>query len=277
MELIETYNGRDKMAFLSKPAKNSTVTLSAPSDFDYQFQKWEYSLNGGEWQDLAPYPGLSFAIPGNMKVNAVYQKKNDATLLLKSERYKDDGLLFTFSYLLPEGYTAQSAMVVMGDNRMLGYKKSVSYCELGNDYGLDELVGGLGTVVSIAGATTEEKMVNSEDNLLNAVGPGYLRMKMLNGEAVSVPGKYNAARYQKAQLLNQRNGYAYIPAVGIGKGPNGETPNDEYLNGHCFYACGCVTCKDEEGNVLVLATVPIAVTYNDCNRNVSVTKPINQF
>ena len=278
VDFYQTFDGRDNTPIQSREAKGSSVSISAPSDYDdgttaYEFQKWEYSLYNGaswtEWADLAGHPGISFKIPGNMKVNAVYTKTESeprATLLLKTGHYKDDGILFQFSYLLPEGYTALSAMITAGDNKMLGYKKTVTDYEMGSDYGLSFIGENVGTAASIATMSSYEKQIDREDNALVKLGKRYLGTRMLNGEAISVPGKYNAAWYQSAQNLGQRNGYAYIPTSGIGSGPNGEELKPEFLNGHYFYVLGAVLCEDTDHNPFVVMVGPIAVTYSDCER-----------
>ena len=112
--LEETYGDRDsKMIITSKPNQDSEVILNAPLKGTDQFVKWEYrSLNGSTWRDLASSLVVGFIIPGNLRVNAVYESLKEPRLILRAEHYETDNLLFTMQYALPKGWKATNAAII---------------------------------------------------------------------------------------------------------------------------------------------------------------------
>ena len=60
-------------AFPQTATKGTEVSVSAPSTWgSLKFSKWQYSTNGTTWEDLTAYTNVSFVIPYDMKVRALY-------------------------------------------------------------------------------------------------------------------------------------------------------------------------------------------------------------
>lgn len=257
--LQETY-GDLNMVIQSKPKKDSEVILNAPVMDTKQFVKWEYrSLNGSTWHDLVSTPVVGFIIPDSLRVHAVYESLTEPKLTLKAERYSTDGLLFTMQYALPQGWKATNAAVVYGDNHMLRYMKVVRSNT--SWYSITEPFFG----IEIASAGTFDSATyyyDREDNILaknKNKNKAALRNKILNGEAVNIPG-YHEASYKKAQSLGQTSGYAYGGLTGVKNENNGD---------HYFYVLGLVEYTDASGSAHMVAVGPIAVTYNSLSSSVT--------
>ena len=250
--LQETY-GDLKMVIQSKPKKDSEVILNAPVMDTKQFVKWEYrSLNGSTWHDLVSTPVVGFIIPDSLRVHAVYESLTEPKLTLKAERYSTDGLLFTMQYALPQGWKATNAAVVYGDNHMLRYMKVVRSNT--SWYSITEPFFGI-EIVSAGTFDSATYYYDREDNILaknKNKNKAALRNKILNGEAVNIPG-YHEASYKKAQSLGQTSGYAYGGLTGV---------KDENNGNHYFYVLGFVEYTDASGSAHMAAVGPIAVTYN---------------
>lgn len=193
--------------------KNSSIVLTATPTGTDKFVKWEYrALNGSTWYDLSSSPLAGFTIHDSMRVNAVFESLNTPKLALRAERYDTDGLLFNMQYVLPNSWTAKNAGVVYGDNHMLRYM-IVNRVKTPMITFTDPFIGfEIGDV-----GTFDENVYyyDREDNILaNDANKGPLRVKMMNGDAVNIPG-YNDAQYKKAQTLGQTSGYAYGGFTGI--------------------------------------------------------------
>ena len=256
--LEETYGNRNAgLIVISNPAKDSEVTLAAPSIGTNQFVKWEYrSLNGTTWKDLASSPVAGFIIPGSLRVNAVYEKLTAPQLTLQAEHYGDDGLLFTMQYMLPNGCKATNAAVVYGDNHMLRYMEIVRASTPLVTLELTDPFLGIpipGTQIDIGTYDEGTYYYDREDNLLSETGDYVLlRDKMINGKAVNIQGN-NEASSKKAQSLGQTSGYAYNGLTGV---------KDENSGNHYFYGLGYVEYTDANNSEHMAAVGPIAVTYN---------------
>ena len=250
--LQETY-GDLNMVIQSKPKKDSEVILNAPVMDTKQFVKWEYrSLNGSTWHDLVSTPVVGFIIPDSLRVHAVYESLTEPKLTLKAERYSTDGLLFTMQYALPQGWKATNAAVVYGDNHMLRYMKVVRSNT--SWYSITDPFFGI-EIVSAGTFDSATYYYDREDNILaknKNKNKAALRNKILNGEAVNIPG-YHEASYKKAQSLGQTSGYAYGGLTGV---------KDENNGNHYFYVLGFVEYTDASGSAHMAAVGPIAVTYN---------------
>lgn len=224
----------DNNPFKSTHKKNSTVSVTAPSIGTDKFQKWEYRLlNGSEWKDFMPYQSGSFVIPVSIRLNGVYSSLTAPQLTLKAERY-EDGLLFSLQYLLPTTWQAKYVAIIWGDNHKLRYMK-VKRTEALRGYYLD--------------------YYDWENNALNdkEVGKDILRQRMINSEAVNIPGD-NDSEIKEAQNMGYTSGLAYAPITGV---------KDAYKGNRYFYALGFVEyAKDSSGNTYVATVGPIAVTYN---------------
>lgn len=248
--LQETY-GDLNMVIQSKPKKDSEVILNAPVMDTNQFVKWEYrSLNGSTWHDLVSTPVVGFIIPDSLRVHAVYESLTEPKLTLKAERYSTDGLLFTMQYALPQGWKATNAAVVYGDNHMLRYMQVVRSNT--SWYSITDPFFGI-EIVSAGTFDSATYYYDREDNILaKNKNKAALRNKILNGEAVNIPG-YHEASYKKAQSLGQTSGYTYGGLTGV---------KDENNGNHYFYVLGFVEYTDASGSAHMAAVGPIAVTYN---------------
>ena len=266
--LEETYGNRNSgLVVVSKPKQNSEVVLVAPQMGTDQFVKWEYrSLNGSTWRDLVSTPVVGFIIPGSLRVNAVYQSLNAPQLTLQAERYNNDGILFTMQYALPKGWKATNAYVIYGDNHMLRYMEVVRSHTPWATLELSDPFLGIpipGTQIDIGTFDEATHYYDREDNILAvAENKGPLRYKMLNGEAVNIPG-YNEAIGKKAQNLGQTSGYAYGGLTDVNKNGN----NNRY-----FYVLGFVEYTDAAKAKHMAAVGPIAVTYNSLSSAVTETE-----
>ena len=149
-----TINSRDAVpANTYKTKMSSYIVLIAPTRGTDKFIKWEYrSLDGTEWKDLSSSASTVSPITGNVRINAVYERLTNPELTLSAQHYEDDGILFMLNYTLPTGSTAKNAVVIYGDNYMLGYKTVER-----ETFPLDrpELSKGLGTLTKIFGAVGE--------------------------------------------------------------------------------------------------------------------------
>ncbi|MBQ4430892.1 MAG: InlB B-repeat-containing protein, partial [Synergistaceae bacterium] len=267
--LEQTYGNRNAtLVFRSKPQKNSPVTLSAPSTIGTdKFIKWEYrSLDSTTWHDLASHPAIGFVIPGSMRVNAVYRPLTSPDLTLTAERYGDDGLLFMMQYVLPKGWKATNAAVLYGDNHMVRYMEVVrSHTPVASLELTDPFLGIPipGTQIDVGTFDEATYYYDREDNLLAVDGnKGVLRVNMLNGTAVNIPG-YNEVTGKKADNLGQTSGYACGGLTGVKDANNG----NRYI-----YVLGFVEYTDADGTEHLTAVGPIAVTYNSASNTITGTE-----
>ena len=269
--LEETYGDRDsKMIITSKPNQDSEVILNAPLKGTDQFVKWEYrSLNGSTWRDLASSPVVGFIIPGNLRVNAVYESLKEPRLILRAEHYETDNLLFTMQYALPKGWKATNAAIIYGDNHMLRYMEVVRAHTSWLTLELSDPFLGIpipGTDIDIGTFDEATHYFDRDDNILTASeNKGPLRYKMLSGEAVNISG-YNDATAKQAQNLGQISGYAYGGITGV------KNSGNKY-----FYLLGFVeyTDADNAGHMAVVG--PIAVTYNSTSSAVVYSDDIKTY
>ena len=101
------------------------------------------------------------------------------------------------------------------------------------------------------------------DNLLSVNGnKGPLRVHMINGTAVNIPG-YNEVTGKKAQSLGKTSGYAYGGLTGI---------KDENNGNRYIYVLGFVEYTDADGTEHLTAVGPIAVTYNSASNTITGTE-----
>ena len=126
-------NYTEKMAEVPENfAVNSEVSVSAPGKWgSLKFSKWQYSTNGGtSWDDLAAYTMLSFIIPSDIQLRALYvndtQKPEVSMSATTYETTASDGnlydsILFRMNYKLPDGYTYVDSGVRSGDNAGISY------------------------------------------------------------------------------------------------------------------------------------------------------------
>ena len=92
------------------------------------FSKWQYSTdNGATWADATPSPAMSFAVPCDMMLRALYVNETaKPTVDLSSNAYIADGQIrstiqFNMNYKLPDGYTFVDAGIRTGDNEGISY------------------------------------------------------------------------------------------------------------------------------------------------------------
>ncbi len=116
--------------------RDQEVSVYAPDSLGaaMEFSKWQYSTDGTTWKDLSAYLNLSFIIPCDMQVRALYVNPvanpqvslSAATHAVRDEasgRYFDT-ISYHMDYKLPEGCTYVDSGVKAADN------EGVSYYEL---------------------------------------------------------------------------------------------------------------------------------------------------
>ena len=113
-------------------AANSEVSVSAPGKWgSLTFSKWQYKAKGDtEWTDAGAYKMMSFVIPSNMEMRALYvnattKPEVDMSATTYETKASDgnlyDSILFRMNYKLPDGYTYVDSGVRSGDNAGISY------------------------------------------------------------------------------------------------------------------------------------------------------------
>ena len=114
-------------------AADSEVSVSAPGKWgNLTFSKWQYKAEGDTgWTDAGAYKMMSFVIPGNMEMRALYvnatavpEVSMSATTYATTAANMDEefnSILFQMNYKLPDGYTYVDAGVRSGDNAGISY------------------------------------------------------------------------------------------------------------------------------------------------------------
>ena len=266
-----------------KPNRGEEVTISAPNglDEDYWFTKWQFSTDNGEtWSDLAAAEEVSFIIPCDMLVRALYvngttkpqvelsASKYKQDVEVKGYTFKADNILFQMHYKLPDGYTFVDAGVRVGDN------DGIVYYEL-KEKTHEASTGG--KVASWVGATflsfftggpeipetsaTERYYEVRKSNAVADMGAAKVAKYMYESEPVSAkaaPILYEA----KATTKGSSGSVATIPPIGLAQAEN---------QNNWIYGIGWLRYKTPQGKVETIYTDALAATLKNMPTN-TVTK-----
>ena len=214
----------DKAPSSAKVKKGNLFCMIAPESVnDKEFCKWQYSSNNTNWQDFSVSRSIGLAVTSNLYLKAVYAERTPEVSISASKYNNNGDLLFSFHYAIPSGTKLLSAGIYGGDNFPIRFMDIV-----------------------------DRSYVNRMDNVLNTISRDNLRSKMLNTEAINIPG-YSEPYANYAKVLSSRgNVYMLI---------NVQNKSD-YWNKLFFYGLGYAVYQ-ENGERKVMITDPIAVTYND--------------
>jgi len=246
------------MAELPETVKvNEEVNVSAFWQIgDYQFSKWQYSINNGQtWNDLASDNMIGFIIPRSMQLRALYANtlKNPQISLsarnyvTQAQGYNWDTVLYQMDYKLPDGYTLVDAGIRMGDNAGISYYE-MKERHITMDNEAKAIATGICVVTSILGggintyesSATETYYAERENSVLDEITAAALSDYMLKSKPVNVEkyppiyweakatskgrtGSVNTLTPLRFIQKNNGNHYIYGMAYLTYKTPSGET------------------------------------------------------
>ena len=266
------------------PKQGEEVTISAPYLWeDRDFLKWQYSTDGTNWYDLAAAEEVSFIIPCDMKVRALYvntvttpQVELSASIyeqdvVVKGETKKADNILYQMNYKLPDGYTFVDAGVRLGDN------DGIVYYELKERTHEPRIVG---KVAMWAGATflsiftggpeipgtkaTETYYEVCKSNAVADIGAAKVAKYMYENEPVSA--KAAPILYEsKATTKGMSGSVAALTPLLLAQAED---------QNNWIYGIGWLRYQKPDGTIETIYTDALAATLNNMPTN-SVTKTGN--
>ena len=269
--------------FPENAKKGQEVTVSAPGwlGSNLEFQKWQYSTDGSSWQDLAAYDYVSFIIPCNMTVRALYVNPVTAPQVELSARQYDDkaevggqtytmgNVLYQMNYQLPDGCSLVDAGIRMGDN------SGISYYELKErTYTMDAEAKAIGVGICVVtsilsqgintfdASASEKYYAERENSALDEMSASELAKYMYESKPVNVE-KYDPIYWEAKAPTKALNGsMATMPPLRFIQKNNGQ---------HWIYGIGYMTYKDPQGTVKTIYTDALPATRDNIPAN-SVTK-----
>ena len=246
------------MAELPETVKvNEEVNVSAFWQIgDYQFSKWQYSMDNGQtWDDLASDNMIGFIIPRSMQLRAIYANTlKDPQISLSARNYVTqaqgynwDTVLYQMDYKLPDGYTLVDAGIRMGDNAGISYYE-MKERHITMDNEAKAIATGICVVTSILSggintyesSATETYYAERENSVLDEITAATLSDYMLKSKPVNVEkyppiyweakatskgrtGSVNTLTPLRFIQKNNGNHYIYGMAYLTYKTPSGET------------------------------------------------------
>lgn len=276
-------NYTEKMAELPETVEaDSEVSVSAPGKWgSLTFSKWQYSTdNGSTWEDAGAYKMMSFVIPCNMKMRALYVNattKPEVSMSATTYATKaSDGnlynsILFRMNYKLPDGYTYVDSGVRSGDNA------GISYYELKERrYSMDAEVKAV--AYSITAVTslfsggpetydtsgTEQYYAKRENSVLDEAGMNATTLGeyMYQSKPINIKDAPLYWNY-KPNTTGQSGSINALTPVGFAQRNNGE---------HYIYAIAWLQYKKPDGKVETIWTDAMATTLNRVPSSGSVSK-----
>lgn len=276
-------NYTEKMAELPETvAADSEVSVSAPGKWgSLTFSKWQYSTdNGSTWEDAGAYKMMSFVIPCNMKMRALYVNattKPEVSMSATTYATKaSDGnlynsILFRMNYKLPDGYTYVDSGVRSGDNA------GISYYELKERrYSMDAEVKAV--AYSITAVTslfsggpetydtsgTEQYYAKRENSVLDEAGMNATTLGeyMYQSKPINIKDAPLYWNY-KPNTTGQSGSINALTPVGFAQRNNGD---------HYIYAIAWLQYKKPDGKVETIWTDAMATTLNGVPSSGSVSK-----
>ena len=243
-----------------KAVKNSVVTMTAPQNQGGKiFSKWQYSSNttdgqNGNWYDLSAMRTVSFTIPANLSVRAVYENE-PFKLTINSFKYGDKHVAFQFNYSVPDRFTVVDGGLMLGDNVRMKFWDCTIKSFLGSQY---------------------------EPSLRDAVkvfGGGTIANKMLNYETINEPGlakpiKKPLASFGKTGTVALA--WQTYDSAAYSKALNTKTTIKGYdQNKYPTYAMGYIICRDNKTGAYVgFTTNAISATLENPSKSAVTTVPV---
>jgi len=277
-------NYTQKMAEVPEDfAVNSEVSVSAPGKWgNLTFSKWQYKAEGDAgWTDAGAYKMMSFVIPGNMEMRALYvnattvpEVSMSATTYATTAANMDgefNSILFQMNYKLPDGYTYVDAGVRSGDNA------GISYYELKErtatmdaeakaiTYSLAAAMSVLqGQVTTFDTSGTEQYYAKRENSVLDESGMTEAKLGeyMYQSKPINIKDPPLYWNY-KPTVTGQSGSINALTPVGFAQRNNGD---------HYIYAIAYLTYKDSSGTTHTIYTPALATTLNGSSSAGTVSK-----
>lgn len=276
-------NYTQKMAEVPEDfAVNSEVSVSAPGKWgNLTFSKWQYKAEGDTgWTDAGAYKMMSFAIPGNMEMRALYvnatavpEVSMSATTYATTAANMDEefnSILFQMNYKLPDGYTYVDAGVRSGDNA------GISYYELKErtatmDAEAKAIAYSAAAVLSFFSGPqtfdtsgTEQYYAKRENSVLDEseMTAAKLAEYMYQSKPINIKDPPLYWNY-KPTVTGQSGSINALTPVGFAQRNNGN---------HYIYAIAYLTYKDSSGTTHTIYTPALATTLNGISSAGTVSK-----
>jgi len=263
-------------------AADSEVSVSAPGKWgNLTFSKWQYRAEGdADWTDAGAYKIMSFVIPGNMKMRALYvndtQKPEvnlSATTYATTAANMDgeyNSILFQMNYKLPDGYTYVDAGVRSGDNA------GISYYELKErtatmDAEAKAIAYSAAAVLSFFSGPqtfdtsgTEQYYAKRENSVLDEseMTAEKLAEYMYQSKPINIKDPPLYWNY-KPTVTGQSGSINALTPVGFAQRNDGK---------HYIYAIAYLTYKDSSGTTHTIYTPALATTLNGISSAGTVSK-----
>ena len=276
-------NYTEKMAEVPEDfAVNSEVSVSAPSTWgNLTFSKWQYKAEGDtDWTDAAAYKMMSFVIPGNMELRALYVNTTAVPeVSMSATTYETtasdgnlyDSILFQMNYKLPDGYTYVDAGVRSGDNA------GISYYELKErtatmdgeakaiTYSLAAVMTVFqGELTTFDTSETQQYYAKRENSVLEESGMDAAKLGeyMYQSKPIKIKDAPLYWNY-KPTITGQGGSINALTPVGFAQRNNGD---------HYIYAIAYLTYKDSSGTTHTIYTPALATTLNGISSAGTVSK-----
>lgn len=277
-------NYTEKMAEVPENfAANSEVSVSAPGKWgSLTFSKWQYSTdNGSTWEDVGAYKMMSFVIPCDMKMRALYvnattvpEVSMSATTYATKPANMDqeyNSILFRMNYKLPDGYTYVDSGVRSGDNA------GISYYELKErtatmdgeakaiTYSLAAVMTVLqGELTTFDTSETQQYYAKRENSVLDEDGMDAAKLGeyMYQSKPINIQDPPLYWNY-KPNTKGQSGSINALTPVGFAQRNNGD---------HYIYAIAWLQYKKPDGKVETIWTDAMATTLNGVPSSGSVSK-----
>ena len=263
-------------------AADSEVSVSAPGKWgNLTFSKWQYKAEGDtDWTDAGAYKMMSFVIPGNMEMRALYVNATTVPeVSMSATTYETtasdgnlyDSILFQMNYKLPDGYTYVDAGVRSGDNA------GISYYELKErtatmdaeakaiTYSLAAAMSVLsGELTTFDTSGTEQYYAKRENSVLDEseMTAAKLGEYMYQSKPINIKDPPLYWNY-KPTVTGQSGSINALTPVGFAQRNNGD---------HYIYAIAYLTYKDSSGTTHTIYTPALATTLNGISSAGTVSK-----
>ena len=263
-------------------AADSEVSVSAPGKWgNLTFSKWQYKAEGdADWTDAGAYKMMSFVIPGNMEMRALYVNATAVPeVSMSATTYETtasdgnlyDSILFQMNYKLPDGYTYVDAGVRSGDNA------GISYYELKErtatmdaeakaiTYSLAAAMSVLsGELTTFDTSGTEQYYAKRENSVLEESGMTAAKLGeyMYQSKPINIKDPPLYWNY-KPTVTGQSGSINALTPVGFAQRNNGN---------HYIYAIAYLTYKDSSGTTHTIYTPALATTLNGISSAGTVSK-----
>lgn len=288
------WSGENYTQKMTEPVKTAVkdqeVSVYAPDSLgeNMEFSKWQYSIDGGtNWKDLSAYMNLSFIIPCDMQVRALYINPVTTPQVDLSARFYDnqtvvDGkpltmknTLFHMNYKLPDGYTFVDAGIRLGDNTGICYYELKEVKQTAG-----EMAFMLGWGILTGGGLSDFLTDQTMDALS---GPEYYYDERENSvlNEAGIDAAVLAKYMYESTPINVKADPIYWEAKAVTKGMSGSMETIPPLrfaqkNGgnHYIYGIAYLRYKDKDGKTQTIYTDALPATVKNMPNN-TVTKTGN--